>query len=223
MPILLCLLLVFLAVINWQGEILGSIGFGKIPFIYLFLTFMAAISVFVWVYSLLTLKLSDLMPENFVQEIRNILIKKRYEKASKICANDQTFAARVIAKGIEVRKLGPQMMTETMRDEGRKCQNSLMERVKILNEISWVAPLLGAGGTLLFIYFSYNEMINAPYHVQAFLSILASALVPTAYGLFISLISCYFKYSIKNRVDYLLNTIINEMITMVRTVEIDYC
>ena len=99
------------------------------PVIYTLLIIMSLASFIIWLYSLLTLRLSDMMPKEFITQMRELLAEKRFEAALSACEQDNNFTSSIIASGIAARKYGPQMMMEAMRSEGRRCGNALWQRI----------------------------------------------------------------------------------------------
>ena len=199
-----------------------SINIGKIPVIYLVLSLLGVASVIIWLYNLLTLNLSEMMPESFVQEIRRILIQKRYEKALLRLNNNESFAANIISKGIEVRKKGPQYMIEAVQSEGQRCQNTLLEKLKLLRDISKAAPFIGVFGTLLSFYFSSDQIFTSNEATQPLAVTFSLCLGPTVLGIIISVFSSIFYTTLRSKIIFILNAIVSEILTLIRTVDIDY-
>ena len=94
--------------------------FQSCPIIYTLLLLMSVLALSVWFYSMLTLRLSDLMPKNFIAQVRELFLEKRYDAALVTCQGEHSFAAAIIAAGILSRKHGVQMMLESMKSEGKR-------------------------------------------------------------------------------------------------------
>lgn len=193
--------------------------FQKAPVIYSALLGLSVISLVIWLYSVYTLKLSDMMPSNFIHQVREQLIERRFEAALMSCQQDQNFSSHVIACGIAARKHGPQVMMEAMQAEGKRCGNDLWQRISILNDIAVVAPMIGLLGTVLGMFYAFY---NAQQSQESFTSIfdgLGVAMGTTILGLFVAILSMFFYTTLKYRVVKLLNCIENEALSLGSLIE----
>ena len=127
------------------------------PIIYSVLVLLSVAAFIIWLYSFFTLKLSDMMPSNFIHQIRAQLTERRFDAALITCQRDQNFSSNVIACGIAARKHGPQVMMEAMHAEGKRCSNTLWQRISVLNDIAVVAPMLGLLGTVLGMFYAFYD------------------------------------------------------------------
>ncbi len=159
-----------------------------------------------------------MMPENFIFEVRRLMLDKRYDKALAHCYQNKTPTANLIAKGMESRKRGYQNVVDAIQNEGQRRQKSLGDKVQLLRKISLAAPFIGILGAFAALYFSYTNTIEA----GSFLSFFLVGITPAIIGLVVSIISWVFYVTLQKRIYFLMNTIINEVLTLVRTVDIDY-
>lgn len=196
--------------------------FLRSPIIYSLLMIMGVSSFFVWVYSILTLKISEMMPEFFINEIRELLISKHYEKALDKCQYQKNLTANILAKGIEARKDGPQCVVEAMQTEGQRCKGALWQKIEFLNNIAIAAPCVGFLGTLLGLYFSAENDTLSVGFFYTLLEGLSLSIGTTILGLIISIVTLLFVIILRTKLSNLLNTIISELLTLVRMANIDY-
>lgn len=193
--------------------------FHQAPTIYSSLFVLSIIALVIWLYSIYTLKLSEMMPSKFIHQVREQLIERRFDAALMTCQQDQNFSSNVIACGIAARKHGPQVMMEAMHAEGKRCGNDLWQRISVLNDIAVVAPMIGLLGTVLGMFYAFY---NAQQTQESFTSIfdgLGVAMGTTILGLFVAILSMVFYTTLKYRVVKLLNCIENEALSLGSLIE----
>lgn len=193
--------------------------FQSCPIIYTLLFLMSVVSLTIWLYSLLTLRLSDLMPMNFIAKIRDLFQQKQYDAALAACQKDPSLVSGILAAGLLSRKHGPQVMIESMKSEGRRSCNSLWQRISLLNEIAVVAPMLGLLGTVVGLFFAFYASNRSAETVASIFDGLGIAIGTTVVGLIVSIFSMLFYTTLKFRVVNLITTIENESLSLVCLVD----
>jgi biopolymer transport protein ExbB len=193
--------------------------FQKAPVIYSALMALSVISLVIWLYSIYTLKLSDMMPSNFIHQIREQLVERRFEAALMTCQQDQNFSSNVIACGIAARKHGPRVMMEAMQAEGKRCGNDLWQRISILNDIAVVAPMIGLLGTVLGMFYAFYNAQQSQESLTSIFDGLGVAMGTTILGLFVAILSMFFYTTLKYKVVKLLNCIENEALGLGSLIE----
>ena len=196
--------------------------FQSCPIIYTLLLIMSIAAFVIWFYSLLTLRLSDMMPREFINQIRTLLTEKRFEAALGLCEQDKNFSSHIIACGIAARKHGPQVMIDSMQSEGRRSGNSLWQRIALLNEIAVIAPMLGLLGTVLGLFLAFYNNDQTAESIASIFDGLGVAVGTTVLGLIVAIVSMIFYTSLKFRVVNVLNSIENETLALVSIVELDH-
>ncbi len=195
--------------------------FKSCPIIYTLLILMSIISLTVWLYSMITLRLSEMMPRDQMQNLRELFQEQRFEAALTTCQQDRSFISSIIAAGLSSRKHGPQVMIDSMKSEGRRSGNSLWQRIALLNEISVVAPMLGLLGTVVGLFFAFYNSTQTADSIASIFDGLGIAVGTTVVGLIVSILSMIFYTTLKFRVVNLLTTIENESLSLVSLVETD--
>lgn len=189
------------------------------PWIYLSLILLSLASFVIWLYSLLTLKLSDMMPADFLNQIKTFISEKRYEAALNACKQEHNFSASIVASGIAVRKHGPQMMMGAMQLEGKRSGNRLSQRISFLNEVAFIAPMIGLLGTVLGLFFAFYDTGRSNESLTALFDGLGIAIGTTVAGLIVAILAMIFASILKFRVVNLLNTIEHELLSLVSLTE----
>ena len=88
---------------------LGEVFKGS-PFIYTILGTLSLLAFVVWLYSFLTLKLSQVMPQSFLIDVKKEIENRKFEQALRICEREHHFTASIVASGIASRKHGHHVM-----------------------------------------------------------------------------------------------------------------
>ena len=105
------------------------------PIIYSVLLLLSLTSFIIWLYSLLTLKMSDMMPIDFRRHVQHLLKEKNFDAVLTTCKKQDCFSAPIIASAISARKHGPQVIMGVVQSEGKRCGNLLWQRITLLNDI----------------------------------------------------------------------------------------
>ena len=193
--------------------------FKSCPIIYTILILMSIAATAVWLYSLFTLRLNDMMPGDFLQKIRDYFVEQRYEAALSACEQENTMASKIIAAGISSRQHGATLMVDAMRSEARRASNSIWQRVSLLNEIAVVAPMLGLLGTVVGLFFAFYNSGRSAESIASIFDGLGIAVGTTVVGLVVSILAMIFYTTLKFRVIQLMSTIETESLSLVNLVD----
>lgn len=191
------------------------------PIIYTTLLIMSVLSFVIWLYSLLTLRMNDMMPEEFIRKVRGDILEKRYEAALTTCKQDNNFAANIIACGLASRKHGPQLIMESMQAEGKRNGAFLWQRISLLNDVAVIAPMLGLLGTVLGMFYAFYDTSRTPETITSIFDGLGIAVGTTVAGLIVAIVAMIFYTSLKFRIVRLLSTVENEVLSLSRTIEFE--
>lgn len=198
-----------------------ALVFKSCPIIYTILILMSIAALSIWLYSMITLRKSEMMPKEFLVKLNELFSEKRYEAALTTCKQEKNYTSGIIAAGIAARKHGPQVMMEAMNAEGRRAGLALWQRISLLNEISVVAPMLGLLGTVVGLFFAFYDSSRSSDSIASIFDGLGIAIGTTVVGLIVSILAMIFYTTLKFRVVNLLNTIENETLALVTLVETD--
>ncbi len=206
-----------------QAQDAGALDLNRVftasPLIYSLLLAMSVASLSIWLYSLLTLRLRDLMPEAFVSHVRQLLSEKQFDAALATCQENRNFCANILASGIAARRHGPQVMMDVVQAEGRRQGNSLWQRISLLNEVAVVAPMLGLLGTVLGIFIGFYDSEHSPDSLASIFDGFGIAVGTTVAGLIVAITAMIFYTTLKFRVLNLLNNVENEAVALINLVE----
>ncbi len=189
------------------------------PIIYSILFVMSLFSFVLWLYSMLTLRLSLIMPASFLRKVRKQLGEKHYQTAFSTCQNARHFTASILASGIASRGHGHQVVTEAMQTEGKRCGVTLWQRISLINDVTVIAPMLGLLGTVLGLFYAFYDVNRSPDTLASIFDGLGIAVGTTVAGLIVAIMAMVFYATLKFRVIRLLNAIENETVNIGHLIE----
>ena len=184
------------------------------PLIYTILFCLSLFAFVIWLYSLLTLKFSQMMPSKFLQKVRQQLLDKRYEAALLTCQTANHFSATILTSALSSRQHGHQVMMEAMQTEGKRCGVTLWQRISLLNDIAIIAPMLGLLGTVLGLFYAFYDVNHTPDTLASIFDGLGIAVGTTVAGLIVAILATIFYATLKFRAVKLLNILENEALAL---------
>lgn len=195
--------------------------FQSCPIIYSLLLLLSIISLSIWLYSMITLKISSMMPKEFINRLNELLNSGKYDDALTVCKNEPNYTSSIIRAGIAARKHGSQVMIEAMNSEGKRSGLALWQRISLLNEIAVIAPMLGLLGTVVGLFFAFYDSTKNAETIASIFDGLGIAVGTTVVGLIVSILAMLFYTTLKFRVVNLLNIIEYETLALATQVEMN--
>ncbi|MGM0440760.1 MAG: MotA/TolQ/ExbB proton channel family protein [Chlamydiota bacterium] len=187
--------------------------FQAAPIIYSILLLLSLTSFILWLYSLLTLRTSDMLPNEFLTKVQDKINSNDFEEALELCQQDDNFVAPIIAKGLQNRKHGTQMIMEAIQFEGRRAGATLWQRLSLLNDIVAVAPMFGLLGTVLGMFYAFYDSHRTQESIASIFDGLGMAIGTTVAGLIVAILAMIFHTTLKLKIGRLLNTVEHEALT----------
>lgn len=184
--------------------------FGSAPIIYTLLAAMSVAALGIWLYSLYTFRTKDIMPADFRKELRALLEKEQYEPARQFCSEKGNLLAALIQTGLTTRKLGPQVMMDAIKSEGKRASTAFWQRLSLLNDIVIIAPMLGLLGTVIGMFYAFYDVNRSVESINALFDGLGIAVGTTVMGLIVAIFSMILYTTLKYRVVNTLSMVENE-------------
>lgn len=189
------------------------------PLIYSILFGLSFFAFVIWFYSCFTLRKATMIPNDFTQHIRGLLLERKYDAALVSCQKARHFSGNVLASGLSSREHGQQVMIEAMQTEGKRCGVTLWQRISLINDVAIISPMLGLLGTVLGLFYAFYDVNRTPDTLAAIFDGLGIAVGTTVAGLIVAIFAMIFSATLKFRVIRLLNTLENETIALGNLIE----
>jgi len=193
--------------------------FQSSPTIYSILLAFSLFAFTLWLYSLFTVKVSSVMPSQFLNDMRHHLLKKNYDAAAEICQKSAHPCAVILGSGISARKYGHQAIRELMQTEGKRCGVTLWQRISLLNDIAIISPMLGLLGTVMGLFYAFYDVNRSADTLASIFDGLGIAVGTTVAGLIVAILAMIFYATLKFRVIRLLNQLESETLTLGSLIE----
>lgn len=187
--------------------------FSSAPIIYSVLFFLSISSFVICLYTLATFRPKDILPRNFIEELRDHLQKRRFDEARELCTVNKLFGS-IIATGLSNRRLGAEVMIESMKSEGKRVGSPIWQRLSLLNDIVIIAPMLGLLGTVIGMFYAFYDVNRSIESINALFDGLGIAVGTTVAGLIVAIIAMIFYTSLKYRITRTLAEVENEALAL---------
>lgn len=193
--------------------------FGTAPIIYSLLSLLSIGSFAIWLYTLISFRSKDFLPRDFVQELAGLLRGSRYEEASALCRERGKLLGAIISAGLANRMLGPQMVLDAMKSEGKRASTSFWQRLSLLNDVVIIAPMLGLLGTVIGMFYAFYDVNRSVESVNALFDGLGVAVGTTVVGLVVAILAMIFYTTLKYQLIRTLSYVENEAFALSPLIE----
>jgi len=188
------------------------------PIIFTLLFAMSVYALTLWVVSLLTFKEKNFMPKEFSKTLRHHLFQKDEDKALEISARENNLLAKMMTAAFLTKNLGPQVMIDSMKSEGRRASSPFWQRLTVLNDIVMIAPMLGLLGTVMGMFYAFYDINRSVESINALFDGLGIAVGTTVFGLLVAIASMIFSTTLKYRLSRLATLVEKEALSLARLI-----
>ncbi len=188
--------------------------FSASPIIYLVLFSMSVASLAIWLYSIFTFRIKDIIPSDTIKILQNHMLNNDYDKALSFCKSKNSLFTAIMESGISARGFGPQFVVDTMKSEGRRITSKFWQRLALLNDIVLVAPMLGLLGTVIGMFYAFYDINRSIDSIASLFDGLGIAIGTTVAGLIVAIIAMIFYTTLKFRLIKMLNHVEKEAVTL---------
>lgn len=153
----------------------------------------------------MTISRNKLVPDDLVDELGASIRAADYNKARKLCSEDGSFLADVIAAGLG--QVGAMFgffdMQNAMQEAGERNVSRLYRKLEYLSFIAAVAPMLGLLGTVTGMMRSFNDiaLTEGAAKPSDLAGGISEALITTCLGLIVAIPTLFFVTYFRNRID----------------------
>ncbi len=199
-------------------ETAGLIDFKKVftssPLIYSCLSLMSISSLAIWIYSLATIRPKEMIPKSFCEEMKTILRDKKFDLAETMCQKKTGLLPSLIQVGLMARNLGPQIMVDSMKSEGKRMATPLWQRLSLLNDIAIIAPMIGLLGTVIGMFYAFYDVNRSVESINTLFDGLGIAVGTTVCGLIVAILAMLFSTTLKYRLIQTMSLLENESLAL---------
>jgi biopolymer transport protein ExbB len=188
--------------------------FTSAPIIYTVLSLLSIASMVIWLYSLATIRTKDILPEEFIRELKIQLRTGQFAEAEALCQTQQKFLSSIVSAGLSTRKLGAQVMIDSMKSEGKRAATTFWQRLSLLNDVVIIAPMLGLLGTVIGMFYAFYDVNRSAESINALFDGLGIAVGTTVAGLIVAIIAMIFYTTLKYRIVKTLAEVENEALVL---------
>jgi biopolymer transport protein ExbB len=193
--------------------------FASSPLIYSLLLLLSVASFAIFLYSLASFRAKDAISRPFIDKLRIFLLKKEYASAEELCRTRPAVLSSIVAAGLMTRSLGPQVMVDAMKSEGKRVSTAFWQRLSLLNDIVIIAPMLGLLGTVLGMFYAFYDVNRSVESINALFDGLGVAVGTTVAGLIVAILSMIFHTLLKYRFVRLFSQTENEALSLSALIE----
>lgn len=171
-------------------------------FIMIVLAVLSMVAGALIVYNFMTLKISNLAPEEFTEVVLKKVEGKKKKLLKDMCEPGENVIARIVMAGIKKRSKGIVFAREAMEDCTRKEIGNLWQGISYLSDIATIAPLIGLLGTVLGMIQAFNVIAFQTAVVKPILLAggVSKAMITTAAGLIVAIPTMLFYSYFRGRV-----------------------
>ncbi len=154
---------------------------------------------------LLTIRRSELMPEDLADQVRELLLAGRVVEADQACRHQPCLLAFVLLNGLAELDTGWPSVEKAMEDALAEQSARLFRRVEYLSVIGNIAPMVGLLGTVVGLIMAFYQVASTQGAAGAgeMASGIYHALVSTVAGLLIAIPALGVFAIFRNRIDQL--------------------
>ena len=188
--------------------------FTAAPLIYSVLALLSVAAMTIWIYSIVTFRARELAPKVFASQIRLMLQSKNFDQAFSVCQKEGKMLGAIVSAGLSHRMLGPQVMMEAMKAEGKRASAFCWQRLSLLNDIVIIAPMFGLLGTVIGMFYAFYDVNRSIESINALFDGLGVAVGTTVMGLIVAIIAMVFYTTLKYRIVKTLGAVENEALAL---------
>jgi len=185
-------------------------AFAGSPIIYSLLLAMSVFSVFIWLYSVLSIRSSARVSRSLLRNVQNKLNSNNFDEALSICGENNNLFCKMVLSGIQSRRHGLPVMIEAMKAEGKRSSVAFWQKIGLLNDVAIIAPMLGLLGTVLGMFYAFYDINRSIESVSTLFDGLGISVGTTVAGLIVAILALILHSTAKYRLVRWLAQVENE-------------
>ncbi len=154
----------------------------------------------------MALRRKEILPEEFTENIRQLLAQGRLKEADQLCRQKPSPLAYIVASGIAEVEFGWPAVEKAMEESTAEQASRLYRKIEYLSVLGNIAPMLGLLGTVSGMIIAFRQVAVSQGTAGAgdLAQGIYSALVTTVAGLLIAIPSLAAFALLRNRLDQLI-------------------
>lgn len=150
--------------------------------------FCSIVALAIFLERLWFLRRKNIIPEGFVQQVEELLRKRKFRDAAFLCQSDVSSIAKIFLAGLKNARKGMWLVKEAIEERGSREATILEKNVNILATIANLATLLGLLGTVSGMIKAFNVIsMQGMGNPGPLAGGIAEALLTTAAGLCVAI------------------------------------
>jgi biopolymer transport protein ExbB len=184
------------------------------PIIYSTLLIMSVVACIILIYTLLTFRLKEFISKSTIEDIRDYLLREKYDEALYYCKNTKNIIAGMVASGLAARHNGTTFVIDAIKSSGRIVTANAWHRLSLLNDIVVIAPMLGLLGTVIGMFYAFYDINRSIDTLSALFDGLGIAVGTTVAGLLVAILTMTFHSILKYRMVKTLSLVENQAVAL---------
>jgi biopolymer transport protein ExbB len=185
------------------------------PSIYLLLGLLSILALAIWIYTLFSLRSSQIAPTLFVDELQALLEHKNYAGAHTLAMQQDHLLALLLRVGFATHPMGAGVMIDAIRSEGKRVTTPFWQRLSLLSDIIAIAPMLGLLGTVVGMFYAFYDVNRSIETIHVLFDGLGLAVGTTVCGLIVAIMTMLLTTTLKYRVIHKISVLESEMLRLV--------
>ena len=182
--------------------------------------FCSIVALAIFLDRLWVLRRDNIIPEEFIGQVKELLKKHKLSDAHLLCKNDQSPIAKVFFVGFKNTQKGMWLVKESIEERGSREAIILEKNIGILSTVAKLTPLLGLLGTVSGMIKTFNVIsVQGIGNPAPLAGGIAEALITTAAGLCVAIPTLVCHRFLKDKVDALVFEMEENSIRLVELME----
>jgi biopolymer transport protein ExbB len=171
---------------------------------------MSIFSVFIWLYSVYSMRASTRISSTFLKNVQNKLNSNHFDDVLSLCGDKKDVFCKMLSSGIHTRRHGLPVMIEAMKAEGKRSTTAFWQKLGILNDIAIIAPMLGLLGTVLGMFYAFYDVNRSMESISTLFDGLGVSVGTTVAGIIVAILALILHSTAKYRLVTALAQVENE-------------
>ena len=173
--------------------------FAAAPWIYSILAILLIYAFSLGFYNLNSIRKSLKCNDSLLKFIIPKIEQHEFDEVILQCEKDFRLLPRLIATSVGCRTWGLPAMLDHMKSEGRRYTQTIWHRIGLLSDVAMIAPLLGLLGTVIGMFYAFNDVSRSANSLLQFMDGLGVSIGTTVAGLLVAISAICFQTICRDR------------------------